>query len=172
MNHELRITYGTSRGAESYGYGLVQLFERGKKVASTCGGGYDMRGTVFADWLTATYQDRLIALAKTKKKGVFDRRNWNGTMGDDSAYVSINADRKVSLYGGVYYENGSMAGVYDRKGDLKKNVAKPPHVALDGGCGFESIRRIAVAIGLDVREVSGGKRLDILIITDTKPEAA
>lgn len=167
MNHELRITYGTSRGAETYGYGVVTLYECGAKKARTSGGGYDMRGTVFADWLSAAYQDRLLVLAK-KKRGVFARAVWNKAMNDESEYVRTDAARKVELYGATYYPKGSRDGIWDRKGDLKKYIAKTPHVTLDGGCGFDSIRRIAEAIGLKVRTVNGGKKLDILIIEDTK----
>jgi hypothetical protein len=170
MEHELRITYGTSRGRDTYGYTLVNLYERGEKKASCNGGGYDMRGTVFADWLQATYQDRLVALAKTKKKGVFDRRIWNAAMGDDSTYKTLDADRKVHLYGGKYYENGARATIWDRKGEnVKGYKAVPPYVELDGGCGFESMRRIAEAIGLKLRTLSGGKNLDIILIEDTRP---
>jgi len=167
VNHELRIKYGTSRAANTYGYGLVSLYDGGKKVAACNGGGYDMRGTVFGEWLEKTYQERLVALAKATK-GAFARANWNGELGDESNYVRLPADRKVELYGGTYYENGSRESVHGRKG-AQKYIAKPPHVTLDGGCGFESIYRIAKAIGLNVRTVDAGKKLDILLIEDTKP---
>lgn len=62
MEHTLHITFGTSRGAETYGYAVVTLRECGKVKARCLGGGYDMRGTVFADWLQAEYQDRLRAI--------------------------------------------------------------------------------------------------------------
>lgn len=172
MNHELRITYGTSRGANTYGYALVNLSEHGVKKASCNGGGYDMRGTVFADWLQATYQDRLMKLAYDKP-GVFARSIWNETTGKDSTYKTIEEDRKKGLYGARWYVNGANEAVWDRKGEnVKGYKAAKPYVSLDGGCGFESMRRIAAAIGLEVREINGGKRLDILIITDKTPEAA
>lgn len=45
----LYVTWGTSRGADTYGYTTCSLRDRsGKKYASTCGGGYDMFGTVLA----------------------------------------------------------------------------------------------------------------------------
>lgn len=49
--HELTVTWTVSRGRDTYGYNIVTLRERGDVVARCNGGGYDMRGTVFADWL-------------------------------------------------------------------------------------------------------------------------
>lgn len=54
----LRFKYGVSRGQNSYGYRIVSLLVNGKKEYSTCGGGYDMRGTVFGQYLMK-YKDRL-----------------------------------------------------------------------------------------------------------------
>lgn len=160
MNHELRITYGTSRGRDTYGYALVSLHENGRKVASCNGGGYDMRGTVFGEWLQNTYAERLLELAK-KTPGAFSQCNWNGELGPDAHYARVPAERKVELYGGTYYANGGQ-------GKSDYHDARSPFVSLDGGCGFESMRRIAEAIGLNIRTVDGGKKLDVLLVEDTK----
>lgn len=68
--HELLITYGTSRGRDTYGYTLVTLTSRGETFR-TCGGGYDMRGTVFADWLEKTYQDKLRSRLRHKTHYIY-----------------------------------------------------------------------------------------------------
>lgn len=41
-------------------------------------------------------------------------------------------------------------------------------MTLDGGCGFSSIQRIAEAIGLKVRQIDAGKKVDIVLVTDTR----
>ena len=65
INH-LSISWGTSRGRETYGYNICRLDDRNNgKRYRTCGGGYDMVGTVFGDWLVDVYQERLQALITT-----------------------------------------------------------------------------------------------------------
>lgn len=157
MNHELRITYGTSRGRDTYGYTLVSLREYGRKVATCNGGGYDMRGTVFGEWLEKTYGERLLKLAKAKPRA-FSQYNWNGVDGADSRYVSVAADRKVELYGGTYYANG--------QGKSEYHTARAPFVSLNGACGFRSMQRIAEAIGLKVRILDAGNGQDIVLVED------
>jgi hypothetical protein len=61
--HTLNIKWGTSRGASTYGYTTCSLRDqRGNRRAYCNGGGYDMRGTVFGDWLAEEYQQKLSAL--------------------------------------------------------------------------------------------------------------
>lgn len=137
----LHVSFGTSRGADTYGYNLVTLRENGTKKASACGGGYDMRGTVFADWLQAEYQDRLMVI----------RSRMESQHGYDGRYLSNKAPG--ALYGGTYHITQS---------------GKKERVTLDGGCGFSSIQRIAEAIDLEVRLSDAGKKLDVIVITDTR----
>lgn len=146
----LKITYGTSRGRDTYGYKLVSLFERGKKVASCNGGGYDMRGTVFGDWLFQNYQERLLALAR--KPGAMDTWDWDG-----SSYLKKQTEKRAKYYGGSFYRK-------------PKDPKASPYVSLDGACGFTSMTLIAEAIGLKIRDIDAGKRLDIFLITDTLAE--
>lgn len=144
--HELRITYGTSRGRDTYGYTVVSLHDYGKKRISCNGGGYDMRGTVFGDWIAREYQPRLLELADKFAA------HWTKAEG----FKSDNQNRE-KLYGGTFYPEGSS--------DNKK-----PHVTLDGACGFESMRRIAEAIGLQVRLINACSKCDVLTVTDTRTD--
>lgn len=136
--HDLTITYGTSRGRDTYGYTLVQLFENGRKVTSTCGGGYDMRGTVCANWLEKTYQDTLRNLLRHKTHYIHR---------EGKSYETRNG--RDNFYGSTLHTETNA-------------------ISLDGGCGFESIRQIAKAIGLEVRTVDAGKKRDVIIVTDTR----
>lgn len=59
----LNLTWSTSRGRDTYGYNIARLYDtQTRKAYRTCGGGYDMVGTVFGQFLNDVYQDRLIEL--------------------------------------------------------------------------------------------------------------
>ncbi len=55
----LELKYTVSKAQDSYGYNVITLIDRETKYR-TCGGGYDMIGTVFAKWLWANYKDEII----------------------------------------------------------------------------------------------------------------
>lgn len=58
----LEFKWTTSRARDTYGYNVCTLYVNGRKVARTCGGGYDMKGTVLGDFIAKHYADRLNAL--------------------------------------------------------------------------------------------------------------
>ena len=65
INH-LVISWSISRGRDTCGYNICRLDDRktGKRYRTT-GGGYDMIGTVFGDWLADVHQDKLNELFET-----------------------------------------------------------------------------------------------------------
>ena len=123
----LRIGHGTSRGRDTYGYNIVSLTDEMSwptRRFRCMGGGYDMIGTVLAEWMTETHQDKLLPLA--------DRAYYvSGT--EPGVTVSDDPD---AFYGMWRYEYGNAVPI------------APIRVALDGGCGVESIQRIIKAAGL------------------------
>lgn len=67
INH-LSITWGVSKGRDTYGYNICRLDDRATGKRYRCmGGGYDMIGTVFGNWLSDVYQDRLKYLFDSRK---------------------------------------------------------------------------------------------------------
>ena len=54
----LEIKWSVSRARDTYGYNICTLID-GVAKYRTCGGGYDMIGTVFANWLAANYLDKI-----------------------------------------------------------------------------------------------------------------
>ena len=58
----LQFKYGISRGRNSYGYRIVSLYVNGKKEFSTSGGGYDMQGTVLAQYIERYHLPKLLTL--------------------------------------------------------------------------------------------------------------
>jgi hypothetical protein len=89
------------------------------------GGGYDITGTVFGEWLVATMQAELRKLAQDGRAYYVKRKGEPYTVNDSPE----------SLYGLYLREDGS--------------------VSVDGACGFSCVRRIAEAAGATVVEVHG-----------------
>lgn len=62
INH-LSISWAISRGRDTYGWNICRLDDRNNGRRYRChGGGYDMIGTVFGDWLQSCHQEDLKAL--------------------------------------------------------------------------------------------------------------
>lgn len=78
----LVFKYGTSRGRDTYGYNLVTLTVDGVKVATECGGGYDMQGAALGAYLTKAFQTHLQAADLSDLYGV---RNSGGRVVVDGA---------------------------------------------------------------------------------------
>lgn len=137
MERTLTINWGTSRGRYTYGYTTATMYENGRRVASVNGGGYDMRGAVFAEWLNKTYGSRYfdLDLEPADKDGRIHSRKFYGL----SHYVS--------------------------------DKGKPVRY-IDGACGFDTVRRLCEAIGINVRLIDAGKNRDLILVTDTREKAA
>lgn len=124
INH-LVISWSTSKGQDTYGYSICRLDDRetGKRYR-TCGGGYDMIGTVFGDWLEDYYQADLMELVKERMK---DPEGF-----EDCNYAVKGYLKFPGLYGMTYNTNTGK-------------------VAIDGACGISSVISIAEALGLEVQ---------------------
>lgn len=55
------ISYGTSRGRDTYGYNIISLQVLGGRRYRAMGGGYDMFGTVLGRMIEDEFQDELKA---------------------------------------------------------------------------------------------------------------
>lgn len=126
INH-LVISWSTSRGRDTYGYNICRLDDRETGKRYRCnGGGYDMIGKVFGDWLADYYQ---ADLKKIASRAVYHYNKQESSKG------RVASDKLDALYGMTANTLGSE--VY--------------YVSLDGACGIESMIRIAEAIGLEVQ---------------------
>lgn len=132
---------GESRGRDTYGYPIVTLRNTDTgKAYRTCGGGYDMLGTVLGEILENEHQEKLNKLHQLaesyytigepdiNKQGVQSRR--------EAGRMSPNPIKH-------YY---GLTAVYDTKGELRK-------VHIDGACGVSSVKTVAEAIGLSIKEI-------------------
>jgi hypothetical protein len=137
----LDLSWSTSRGRDTYGYNIARLDDQSSGKRFRCnGGGYDMVGTVFGEWLQNNFQDRLMAIG--------DRVSVTYDFSTSPRSVDQNPDRSKALYG--------MARLINLKGEGKKHFGSD-RIALDGACGLESMIRIAQAIGLDVERIANKK---------------
>ncbi|MDY5837084.1 MAG: hypothetical protein SPK17_00025 [Treponema sp.] len=112
---ELEFKYTISKARDTYGYNICSLWihtdEGRKKVAMTCGGGYDMQGVCLANF---------IAEYKLFKQGLFrlKPRDFNGlTFYDEKARKSrkqYNPGNKIYING--VYGRSSMESILSALG--------------------------------------------------------
>ena len=118
----LALTWAISRGRDTYGYNIARLDDRATGKRYRCsGGGYDMVGTVFGQWLQDFHQKRLQLLRDNGPQGKPELK----------PYAQTGWTQREDLYGLFFKPDGSA------------------HV--DGACGIESMRHIAEACGLTVK---------------------
>lgn len=59
----VQISWGVSRGRDTYGYNICRAYSPHlNKTFRTCGGGYDMQGTVIGQFIAEAFQQELQAL--------------------------------------------------------------------------------------------------------------
>ena len=138
----LSVSWGVSRGRDTYGYNICRLDDQATGKRYRCmGGGYDMVGTVFGDWLQDRYQDRLREISP-EAYYVYNVEN-------EGQELTTNRD---GLYGMYRYEDGS--------------------VRLDGGCGLEAMRQIAIALGLELQRTHDRRgNTTGWVVTDARGES-
>lgn len=158
--YRLTFKWTVSRGRDTYGYNICSLWVDGNKVSSCNGGGYDMKGTAFGNWVEEAWQDELQAKGgmyadtfyeadmKGEFIGRFDKPEAHGPTG------WIQAPESDRFYG--------MSAYCAFNGTGWKIVK----VHLDGACGFESIRKIVQHLGLDIQYVAETKNTTSYIMAD------
>ena len=96
----LALSWSVSRGRDTHGYNICRLDDTSTGDRFKCmGGGYDMTGTVFGEWLAATYQPELLAL-KDRASYVFPLEG-----------APRPANREISFYGMGYHEKGERVSL-------------------------------------------------------------
>ena len=96
LNH-LVMSWSISRGRDTYGYNICRLDDRNNAKRYRCsGGGYDMQGTVFGDWLSDVFQADLLKLFSTMPNV-------------DCGYGVAGYKKIESLYGLTLAPNGKVS---------------------------------------------------------------
>ena len=130
MNRTLSISWSTSRGVDTYGYNICRLDDnRTGKRYRTCGGGYDMVGTVIGEWLADVYQSELQAIGHRAGSYYSKADGYQSHRIADGGSLPYGRPDPSKLYG------------MTRNDDTGR-------VTLDGACGTSTMIAIAEAIGL------------------------
>jgi len=129
----LSVTWGISKARESYGYNRVQVqdTETGKRF-SACGGGYDMLGSAFGEWLQKTHQELLLAYS------------------DLAHDICEQYD-----HGKPWARQTNRQGLYGMTLNTRQGLQD---ISLDGGCGLDCMLKIAKHIGLELMPVKSFNR--------------
>lgn len=100
----LKLSWSVSRGVKTYGYSICRLDSELRRYRCM-GGGYDMVGTVFGDWLQTEYQESLQAWAR-KQPIEPAYSHVTGYWRIKSKYgITITPDGRVSLNGACGIES-------------------------------------------------------------------
>ena len=83
----LTLSWSVSKGRDTYGYNICHLDDGNTGKRYKClGGGYDMTGTVFGDWLKDVYQAELQAHRHVVTGMYGARSKDDGSVSLDGAY--------------------------------------------------------------------------------------
>jgi len=126
----ITITFGTSRGRDTWGYTIVTLRQQGARGQymepypprrySCNGGGYDMKGTVLGQFLADFFREGLKKLSSEEFYGLF--------------FWSKSAPGKPYKKH-IRYHDGD-------------------DIIADGACGWSCMRDILNALGFEIRQVA------------------
>lgn len=64
------LRWTISRARDTEGYNVATLYIDGRKVGRCNGGGYDLVGTVFAEWLQNAFAKRIVLLPENRYYGL------------------------------------------------------------------------------------------------------
>ena len=122
----LYFKWTISKGRDTYNYRICTLKDmEGNKIASTCGGGYDMKGTVLGEMINKYFPNELKKLVAN----------------------SGSLDSPRGFYGLSHYNKKAKS----HKRRYLKRATKNTKSFVDGGCGFDSMRRILEKIGYKIQ---------------------
>lgn len=150
--YKLRIHWGTSRARDTYGYNVVSLYVDDKLTARCNGGGYDMEGTVFGDWVAKAF-----VLQLRKLKSEFYGLTFHDPTFNHGAVVPSGENETVD----ELEKSGKSIGLerYQAFYSASSKVPTKKHVIprLDGACGMSSMRSVFEAIGGRLEKVASSR---------------
>lgn len=100
--NKLTLSWSVSKGVSTYGYNICRLDDRNNDHRfRTIGGGYDMIGTVFGEWLETYYQKDLMEIKDRANMVRTVEGKWLGMLASDKLYGMTyhTNDNKVTLDG-------------------------------------------------------------------------
>jgi hypothetical protein len=160
----LLFKWTTSRGRDTYGYNICSLWVRERKEATTCGGGYDMKGKVLGDFIEKRFQDRLLKLHRRAGSRVSIAPEGSPAAKAGKGYKRLTTKAR-NKFRPVWDNHGELYGMtaYYKRGEVK-----PYEISLDGACGVESMRRIGRAVGLSFSYQYANASETVYLMTDKR----
>ena len=147
----LKFKYTTSKGRDSYGYNICSLWVDGEKQASTCGGGYDMKGTALGNWMARKFEKELLKFNKSFYGLTFHDPNWQPSkevIDKEKKGLSLGLERYQDFY----------------KQSSKLPTEKHTIPQLDGACGFESMISILNNMNYYLKYIDGDNNTSTYIL--------
>lgn len=138
----LKFKYTTSKGRDSYGYNICSLWVDGEKVSSTCGGGYDMKGTALGNWMARKFEKELLKFNKSFYGLTYHDPNWQPSK------EIIKREKEGKSLGLERYQD-----FYKQSSKLPTEQHTIPQ--LDGACGFECMTSILNNMDYYLKYVDG-----------------
>jgi hypothetical protein len=138
MKNVFVFKYGVSRGQDTYGYNIVSLYVDNKKVASTCGGGYDMNGCVLGQWINQTFGNELRELCAkeiAEAQRELDQYKFSGIPDEGLKYYN---DRGNGIYGLIVTGHKIFGGI----------------ARIDGMCGFSVCKQVLKVLGYELEYIT------------------
>lgn len=143
--YNLTFKWTVSRGRNTYGYNICSLYVDGIKVSSCNGGGYDMQGTCFAEYINIAYHQELIKLFEPEFLELATKPHDKDYEGNELKYKHLSLN---SPYYGVTLYQHLLPVKYPT--EITQNVYSNS-VVLNGASGFDSMKRIAEKLDLQVQ---------------------
>jgi len=163
FGRNLYLKWGVSRARETKGYALCTLCDHtGQKLARCNGGGYDMRGTVFATWMCDAFKDELCALKPKdfpeNSPGRKHPRSFYGLSFHNPNYDPSKAVIKTDKGVEMTLEDAEKAGelvllqryqaFFAASSPTPSKVFTEPY--MNGSCGYDCVKNVMHAIGLEM----------------------
>lgn len=147
----LHFRWTTSKARDSYGYNRCTLFVDDAKAAACNGGGYDLKGTCFGNWVAETFPNELRQMGKK-----FYGLTWHDPDFDPGKAVPADApclgdetDKGKTV--DQLEKEGKSAGLerYQQFYKASNDTPTERHTVplIDGACGFSCVQQIFKAIG-------------------------
>jgi len=150
----LKFKYTTSKGRDSYGYNICSLWVDGEKQASTCGGGYDMKGTALGNWIARKFEKELLKFNKSFYGLTFHDPNYQPSK---ECLKEEEKDELTKLLG-----SARLRDFHKQSSDLPTEKHTIPQ--LDGACGFESMTSILNNMNYYLKYIDGDNNTSTYIL--------
>jgi len=160
----LLFKWTISQARDSEGWNICSLWVRETKEASTCGGGYDMKGTALGNYIEKRFQDRLLKLHRRAGSRYSVAPEGSPAAKAGKAYKRLTTPGKKRPWS----DHGELYGL---TAYYKRGESKPYKMSMDGGCGFSCMVDIGRAVGLSFRYQYANTNETLYTMTDRRAEA-